>query len=49
MTDARRWLLIAVAVLAVLALLLFARGVAHHRGWQIGDRAAATATDVRDA
>ena len=36
MTSTTRWALVAVVALAIVALYLFARGVVHHRGDDIG-------------
>ena len=35
-SDAARWALVALALLAVVALIAIARGPEHHRGQQVG-------------
>ncbi|MBV1850894.1 hypothetical protein [Catellatospora tritici] len=46
MPDFRRVLLIIVAILAIFMLMAYARGIAHHHGWQINGRLSQpTATD----
>jgi hypothetical protein len=39
MDDTRRWVLLVVLALVLVALVAFARGPAHHRGQQVGAHA----------
>jgi|tagenome__1003787_1003787.scaffolds.fasta_scaffold17920313_2 hypothetical protein len=39
MTTTARWVIVAVAALAVLALLIWARGNVHHHGNEVGSSA----------
>jgi len=39
MSDAPRWVIVVVVLLVLVGLLAFARGRAHHRGDEVGERA----------
>ena len=39
MSDAPRWVIVVVVVLVLVGLLAFARGRAHRRGDEVGERA----------
>ncbi|HEU4424249.1 MAG TPA: hypothetical protein VFR67_17100 [Pilimelia sp.] len=40
LSEAPRWVLVVLALAALVGLIAFARGVAHHRGQQVGAAAA---------
>ena len=41
MSDAPRWVIVVLVALVLVGLLAFARGRAHHRGDEVGERASA--------
>jgi hypothetical protein len=46
MGDTPRWVIAVIVVLVIIGLIGFARGRAHHRGDEVGSRAAASSVLV---